>query len=169
MCRQCRLCGRETRHGSQALSTSGRTLEHGTPACTIIELLRHRQAPRSRAFTARGVGMRPETVVVMQTYSVLESNGWFKSASCCICSASGQSGLQLLRALSFFFDHFGGRFADKIVIAQFAGYASKVGLAAAQLFRQSGPLGIDIDPSASGTATPGHQPEPMFGGGSLPV
>jgi Tfp pilus assembly protein PilX len=55
-----------------------RTLEHSAaPACTIIELLRHRQAPHSRAFriTARGVGMRPETVVVMQTYSVLESNG----------------------------------------------------------------------------------------------
>ena len=56
---------------------AARTLEHSVaPACTIIELLRHRNAPDYRAFrvTARGVGIRPETVIVMQTYSVLESS-----------------------------------------------------------------------------------------------
>jgi Tfp pilus assembly protein PilX len=56
---------------------AARTLEHSVaPACTIIELLRYRNAPDYRAFriTARGVGMRPETVIVMQAYSVLESS-----------------------------------------------------------------------------------------------
>ena len=44
------------------------------PACTIVELLHRRDSPDYRAFriTARGVGTRPETVIFLQAYSVLE-------------------------------------------------------------------------------------------------
>ena len=54
-----------------------RALAHSAaPACTIIELLRYRRAPEYLAFriTARGVGMRAETAILMQAYSVLESS-----------------------------------------------------------------------------------------------
>ena len=45
------------------------------PACTIVELLHRRDSPDYRAFriTARGVGTRPETVIFLQAYSVLET------------------------------------------------------------------------------------------------